>query len=423
MATASSSISRLQALCGPGAHDKPTTVGNLPPLLQLDSFFDGMPGADDGSAAETRGLVEVQLRKYLALHKSIPMTPMKNVGSDSQQQDTESYKKIGGGTCGSIFSRDSEALRGQEKKVLATKLSIRGNEDALENDHRMHDLIEWQFKKWDFTAVKIPECLFLVHRHEPNYLNEHPKLIKAADPVCYLPASALVTERIPPLPQATRCALISKFCEPRIRALARADEANADCLVQVYLGSMRGKGDTRFFSLRNFKMHLNQMIELQLDVVSMARRMAVAMAIMHWAAKTDARDVEFVLGSSWQKKTSSEASPAQSHTDTGPSSGAPKDSFHCTTNLWVLDFNQVRRITMDDEGVEMAISAVRLNAPYFPRPLQKLPIQKRTWNAFAASYIAASDIILREGSGEKLLILPRLFIRRLIELQRRREHW
>ncbi|KAL7927670.1 hypothetical protein ACQKWADRAFT_277480 [Trichoderma austrokoningii] len=33
----------------------------------------------------------------------------------------------------------------------------------------------------------------------------------------------------------------------------------------------------------------------------MARDMATAMAVMYWAAKTDARDVEFVLGSSFFK--------------------------------------------------------------------------------------------------------------------------
>lgn len=79
-------------------------------------------------------------------------------------------------------------------------------------------------------------------------------------------------------------------------------------MVRIYLGSMAGKtgagttGMGMFFSLRNLKLHLNQLIELGIGIEDLARRMGVALAVMHWGAKTDARDVEFVLGSSSKKK-------------------------------------------------------------------------------------------------------------------------
>jgi hypothetical protein len=44
-------------------------------------------------------------------------------------------------------------------------------------------------------------------------------------------------------------------------------------LVRVYLGSVQGKASQAFFSLRNFKLHLNQMLDLGLDVEAIARRM------------------------------------------------------------------------------------------------------------------------------------------------------
>ncbi len=148
---------------------------------------------------------------------------------------------------------------------------------------------------------KTPSCYFFVPKVDPKYFEKHPVLVEAAQDVCHLPTSALVTERILPFPHAIRTRLIDKYCLPKNQAKAHSDPANKDCLVRVYLGSSRGKSGQMFFSLRNFKMHLNQMVDLQLDVEELARRMAIAMAIMHWAARTDARDVEFVLGSSTAK--------------------------------------------------------------------------------------------------------------------------
>lgn len=52
-----------------------------------------------------------------------------------------------------------------------------------------------------------------------------------------------------------------------------------------------------FFLLRNLKLHLEgQVVGLDLDVQSFARNMGHARAIMHWAAKKDGRDIEFVSG-------------------------------------------------------------------------------------------------------------------------------
>ncbi|KAM0257756.1 hypothetical protein ACHAQJ_004207 [Trichoderma viride] len=328
---------------------------------------------------------------------------------------------IGIGSCGAVFA--------QENEPLAIKLPQKYNEDAVLNDYRMHRRIAEQFKKWNFTAVRIPECHFFASREEPTYLNQYLKLSEVADEVCYLPASALVTERIQPFSKATRSALIHKYCVPEMKEAALADNDNMDCLVRVYLGSMNGKSDRKSFSLRNFKLHMNQMAELQMDVVAMSRKMAVAMAIMHWGARVSGRDVEFVLGCCWRKKSSPRASLDLSGTgnlglphpiDDGLSAYADGSDLCRITDLWVLDFNQVQPITMDEEGLKKILEATRINDPYFPRPLQESQIEKQAWNAFAGSYIVASDIILEDSGDDQLLDLPRLYLRGVIEWQQRR---
>ncbi|KAL7783587.1 zinc finger domain-containing protein [Trichoderma ceciliae] len=415
------------------------TIPHLPPTLQLINFLETVPSADDvaadSSSAEPHrfethplGHLERQLRESLSLHlhDGTTVALAVSVQSDGQEQSDEPFRKIGAGACGAVFARDGEAL--------AIKLAKRGNEDALRKDFRMHERIADQFDKWNFTAVKIPRCQFFAPRDEPTYLNQHPKLIEVADEVCYLPASALVSERIIPFGTPTRSSLIYKYCDSRLKEMALADDANRDCLVRVYLGSVQDKSDATFFSLRNFKMHLNQMAELQLDVEAMARRIAAAMAIMHWGAKTSARDVEFVLGCSLKNippenspETSPELSGTESQrlphpTDASPPLSAPhEEASSCLiTDLWLLDFNQVDPIPMDEDGVQKAVEAARVNDPYFPKPLQASRIEKEAWNAFVSSYITASDVILEESGARELLALPRMFIRGLIESQRRK---
>ena len=134
----------------------------------------------------------------------------------------------------------------------------------------------------------------------PRYFEQQPGIREAARQWSNVPTSLLVTERILSLPPRLQTLLIDKYCAEHIKQEARDDAANRDCLVRVYLGSTQGKTAQRFFSLRNFKMHLNHMMELQLDVRALARGMGIAYALMHWAAETDGRDVEFVLGSSSQ---------------------------------------------------------------------------------------------------------------------------
>ncbi|KAM0435243.1 hypothetical protein ACHAPT_003333 [Fusarium lateritium] len=126
-------------------------------------------------------------------------------------------------------------------------------------------------------------------------------------------------------------------------------------------------------------MHLNHLIELDLGVDELASGMATALAVMHLAAQTDARDVEFALGSvteSLPGMSAAEIAALPPNSWTGPPSDDLEDFHHRKTVLWLLDFNQVRAITMDADGVEKAVEAFGINDPYYPRPLQESPVSQ-----------------------------------------------
>ncbi|KAK5989937.1 hypothetical protein PT974_08200 [Cladobotryum mycophilum] len=400
-------------------HHQPSPIleRQLADNLRLLSLLESVEESD--TTTTTTGLREIEsgLNRMLSLYSQISTTSSNAAyHATAQEKDTESFKKIGAGACGAVFAKDGESL--------VAKLSKTNDDEPLWNDYITHSKIEAHFSKYSIQNICVPECYYFSDRESTAFFNLRPGLVKAAEQVCHLPTSALVTERILPLPKPTRDLLIQKYCSPRNKAKAFEDPANNDCLVRVYLGSKQGKSGGMFFSLRNFKLHLNQMVEIELDVNEMADRMAIAMAIMHWSAKTDARDVEFVLGSS-SKKTPlkmplEEIEKLRKPTSTGSVSGRDEEFFHRMTKLWVLDFNQVRPITMDEAGVVQAVEAARINDPYLPKPLQQSPLEKRLWNSFVVTYINASDIILQKEDKE-MLALPRMFIKGLIETQREKQ--
>jgi hypothetical protein len=89
-----------------------------------------------------------------------------------------------------------------------------------------------------------------------------------------------------------------------------------------------------------------------------------------------------------------------------------EDFFCRTTELFLLDFNQVRKITMDDAGIAIALEAFHINDPYYPRPLRTSKEEQMVWRAFMDSYLNASDSILQEKEKVTIdiLLLPRKFI-------------
>jgi hypothetical protein len=234
--------------------------------------------------------------------------------------------------------------------------------------------------------------------------------------------SVLISERILPLPKIVRHAFIAKYCPEQHREAAIADPRNRDCLVRVYLGELRNNRPYMNFSLRNFPLYLDQILDLELNAEGFADAIANTLAIIHFRAELDARDVEFVLGMSPsfshnQLPSFAELLRGSPNLSTGPSGNGinfKKRWIH----LWVLDFNECAPITMDEAGMDLAATAFQENAPYCPRPPKagiKSNAQVYTlWVAFRQSYLKTSSIVLKKRAmdPEKL---PRMFIAKLEE--------
>ena len=121
-------------------------------------------------------------------------------------------------------------------------------------------------------------------------LHKFPQEDQARDPEALLEA-----KRIFPVPQVVRQALIDLYCPEAIKDSVKRDPNSKACLVRLYLG--RVSTPKRIFSLRNFQLHIDQMLNLNMDTLHYAKVMGEAIAVIHWQAQIDARDVEFVLGS------------------------------------------------------------------------------------------------------------------------------
>ncbi|EXJ86310.1 hypothetical protein A1O3_03261 [Capronia epimyces CBS 606.96] len=240
-------------------------------------------------------------------------------------------------------------------------------------------------------------------------------------PASRKPGDVICMERIFPLPQIIRNKIIDVFCQldPPAREEAKKLPSNRDCLVRPYLGRVRIAGSQkrlRAFSLRNYKLHLDQIQYLGLDAEAYATAMAKAMATMHWDIRIDAADIEFVLGSS----------PAEEDTITRPKSLEQLQNLTAKTDtytevvvsspnfkqrlvsLWLVDFDACNDISMDETGVQQAVRAFVENEPYCPRPNGGTSYSDQLWRAFSTQYLATSMAIL--GEKHDAAGLPRMFL-------------
>ena len=64
--------------------------------------------------------------------------------------------------------------------------------------------------------------------------------------------------------------------------------------------------------------------------------------------------------------------------------------------LYLLDFNQVRYASMDEEGVKALVDAFRDNDPYFPKPLAEEPRDEALWVVFRDAYLERSRLLAVE---------------------------
>lgn len=183
-------------------------------------------------------------------------------------------------------------------------------------------------------------------------------------------------------------------------------------MIRPYLGRGYGlrypQSQLRFFTLCNLPIYLESLVELQIDVEHLATAVAEAPAFIHWVAEVDANDVEFVL-----------AGRNTHHTRLANTSipTSPLDKLE----LWLLDFDCCRKMSMTEEGVEKAATAFMRNDPYFPKPPTVYNgSTKSLWLHFCAEYLEKSRVIVMDDYRAEL---PALFMEKVKCAHAAHEAW
>ena len=315
-------------------------------------------------------------------------------------------KEIGHGACGSVWASDDVSNAGANS---AYKRGDGGRRASLPNDFAMHALTIRSFERWktlkaqqalSSTDICVPRCHRFVKADDDDWWSKNFGLFPAA---FHESCEVLESERVHPVSLSVRSALTEKYCPDNLKQRMLLDAPSEACLIRLYLGRQRFvKTDhdpeasrphvRKFFSLRNFPLHIDQAPDLGLSDEVLARHaetMAEAIAVMHWIAGIDAGDVEFVLGAPRSDATAhtvEDTSPLPDHT------------------LWMLDFDLCKRLELTESGMQEAARAFLRNDPYCPRPRQLL------WTRFRQAYLAASRTIMAQAADQENALLPLKFI-------------
>ncbi|KAK3385677.1 zinc finger protein-domain-containing protein [Podospora didyma] len=316
------------------------------------------------------------------------------------------FRKIGFGQCGLIFERPGF--------IHVVKVARPGFADALRTDFVVHNKVFSAFHQdnHDNAQCRIPNVYYFIERNDKSWWDAHGHLFSASNTASTasfpLPAFAVLSERILPLPKMVRQCLINTFCPPHLRESVSANPINRDCVARVYLGrSRKPTAPMANFPLRNFNLHLDQMLQLGLPVEDYAAAMGEALALIHWSANVDGYDIEFVLGSE------AEQSPK-----------VPSTTLR-QIRMWVLDFNlctsweENLAINNPDAVIQQLVLAFFENDPYYPLPLMESDIEETLWSKFAGEYARKAELLLR-GKDETLAKLPSAFLDACIQREKRK---
>lgn len=345
-------------------------------------------------------------------------TTISSKGTNISQEipkKTIGFRKIGFGQCGLVFE-----WPGRE---MVVKVARPGFQDALWVDHEVHKAVYSAFSKQKNTPqCNVPRVLRHISKHN-RWWQENKGLFMEQHEDFPFPSSALTSEHILPLAGVVRETLIKKYCPQSMQQAALENPLNRDCLARVYLGRRRSPHQPRQvnFSLRNFNLCLDQMMDLDLPVSSYASAIGEALAVIHWDANVDGYDVEFVLGSEASARPQPPKTPPPQTTLESP--WASSEDRRKTTRVWVLDFNLCTRWEervgweQPEALVEQLVTAFFENDPYYPLPLMGDELGKQLWSVFRDSYTIKAEEVLAE-KDKRLKELPHTFINACIERER-----
>ncbi|KIW62798.1 hypothetical protein PV04_10929 [Phialophora macrospora] len=355
---------------------------------------------------------EQTLKRLLSTKSAISTTSSFAERQQASAGQQAVFREIGTGSIGTVLEHPGT--------IHVYKFSLLDQNNKIWNNYLMGLRIQKSFSRNSSIAgdIEIPQCMWFATAHSQFWTS-----YKQQIPASRNPGDVLCMERIFPLPKIIRNKIVDVFCQldPPDREQAKNIASNKDCLVRPYLGRSRVAGShsrLKAFSLQNYKLHLDQIQYLRLDAEEFATSMAKAMAIMHWDIRIDAADIEFVLGSSPTVEGTIPVPPedpeslqmAVTKIDTFREITISNPNFkQRLVNLWLLDFDACRDISMDPSGVQQAVRAFLENEPYCPRPNGGTAYSDHLWRAFGAQYLATSASILATAKPD-VAALPNSFL-------------
>jgi hypothetical protein len=305
------------------------------------------------------------------------------------------YRCIGKGFCGSIWTLEGS----QDDVCTAIKREDGGPGRSVTNDYNMHlQVLQSALQHPPSMPLSIPQCHELIQPTDAWW-----QLRLHQFPAGYSACRALISERIPKVPRPISDKIVDLFCASNA-PLSNFVKSNVDddaCLIRPYLGRRR--------RYRQEATSTSRFQRFSLDVSSYAETMADALALMHWGARIDANDVEFVLAPPREVKP--------------PPSSAFQSEYlgiHC---MWILDFDCCRPLSMDEAGIEKACVAFFRNDPFYPRPGSGEAADEELWKVFKQRFLITSRGILGEVSEDGRILAEKL-VERIEEegrLRRRKE--
>ncbi|KAI9155764.1 Protein of unknown function DUF3669, zinc finger protein [Paramyrothecium foliicola] len=220
---------------------------------------------------------------------------------------------------------------------------------------------------------------------------------------------ALVSQRIFPVPEPVREAIVDALCPAAIKKhkqqfLARSE--NKNCLVRLYLGrrdTFKSKTNLPNIKLQNFPLHVNEMEALQLDCTIFARTMAQTLAFLHWKVGVDGNDIEFILGSSPAVLNLPRRNETRTLDKLSLARRFPMDFAHRSLEIWLIDFNQCAYFEDDSAGLQKLVNAFVWNDPYYPRPGPNGSNDQKLWAVFRQRYLEVSQIFTKSRTPERFI--------------------
>jgi hypothetical protein len=238
---------------------------------------------------ETPGMIlkrMLSIRSVVSTGSSFAQRQQGAIGTRSM------FREIGSGSIGKAFEHPGT--------IFVYKVPVSGQPDKLWNNYDKHMTVYKSFDSVPYVAdqVEIPRCSWYANPSTEFFWGEYLERFPDLPHFPRLPRHILCMERIFPLPRPIRHALIEKFCLIGAQQSMKNHEANKDCLIRPCFGRLKYGSGSHFFTLRNFKLHANEIKDLDLPTSDLCSSMARALAVLHWHTKIDAMDIECVLGSS-----------------------------------------------------------------------------------------------------------------------------